>query len=149
VVKTFGAPEEISEGPTKTNTPRVIDLAPRTVAVLRAWKRERGAMALQLARDDALAFGNVDGDPPSPGDLLEDVRQGRGPLPPRPRRQRHARDLRHACATILLSAGERVTTVSRMLGHKSVNITLGTCSHVLPGDGKRAVARLAELTGEA
>jgi integrase len=37
VVKTFGEPEEITEGPTKTNKPRVIDLDPGTVVVLRTW----------------------------------------------------------------------------------------------------------------
>jgi integrase len=153
VVKTFGEPEEIDEGPTKTNTPRVIDLAPRTVAVLRAWKRERGAMALQLARDDALAFGNVEGIHRHPETFsklfVKAVARCRRDLGEDAMPAIRLHDLRHTCATILLSAGEPVTTVSRMLGHKSVNITLGTYSHVLPGDVKRAVARLDELTGEA
>lgn len=61
VVKTKGQHEQIIEGPTKTAKPRVIDLDPGTVAVLRVWKRERGGMALQLARDDALVFGNHEG----------------------------------------------------------------------------------------
>jgi integrase len=30
-------------------------------AILRAWKRERGLLALQLAQDKALAFGNQEG----------------------------------------------------------------------------------------
>jgi len=153
VVKTFGEPEEIDEGPTKTNTPRVIDVAPRTVAVLRAWKRARGAMALQLARDDALAFGNLEGEFRHPETFsktfVKSVARCQRDLgeeaPPRIR----LHDLRHTCASILLSAGEPITTVSRMLGHKSVNITLGIYSHVLPGDGKRTAARLDELVGEA
>lgn len=58
VVKHKGEAREIREGDTKTARPRVIDLDPATVAVLRAWKRERGLMAFQLAQDGALAFGN-------------------------------------------------------------------------------------------
>lgn len=41
--------------------PRVIDIDAETVTILRAWRKERGAMALQLARDDALVFGDFEG----------------------------------------------------------------------------------------
>ncbi|WP_300610601.1 hypothetical protein [Trebonia sp.] len=49
VVKHLGQAREIREGTTKTAGPRVIDIDTATVAVLRAWKRERGLMAFQLA----------------------------------------------------------------------------------------------------
>src|SRR5258708_15087422 len=50
------------EGPTKTaKSRRVIDIDPGTVALLRAWKRERGGLALALARDDALVFSSPEG----------------------------------------------------------------------------------------
>jgi integrase len=41
-------------------------------------------------------------------------------------------DLRHTCATLLLSEGVNVKVVSEMLGHASIAITLNTYSHVLP-----------------
>ncbi len=41
-------------------------------------------------------------------------------------------DLRHTCATLLLSAGVNAKVVSEMLGHASITITLNTYSHVLP-----------------
>jgi integrase len=41
-------------------------------------------------------------------------------------------DLRHTCATLLLSRGVPVKVVSEMLGRASVAITLDTYSHVLP-----------------
>ena len=41
-------------------------------------------------------------------------------------------DLRHTCATLLLSDGVNVKVVSEMLGHASIAITLNTYSHVLP-----------------
>ncbi|MGH3401221.1 MAG: site-specific integrase [Streptosporangiaceae bacterium] len=61
VVRVKGEREQIREGDTKTSKPRVVDLDPATVAVLRAWKRERGAMALQLVRNNAVVFGDHEG----------------------------------------------------------------------------------------
>ena len=49
-------------------------------------------------------------------------------------------DLRHTCATLLLSRGVPVKVVSEMLGHASVSITLDTYSHVLP-DMQQSAAR--------
>lgn len=42
-------------------------------------------------------------------------------------------DLRHTCATILLSKGKHPKYVQALLGHATVAITLDTYSHVLPG----------------
>jgi integrase len=41
-------------------------------------------------------------------------------------------DLRHTCATLLLSKNVNPKIVSEMLGHATVAITLDTYSHVLP-----------------
>jgi integrase len=41
-------------------------------------------------------------------------------------------DLRHTCATLLLSRNVNPKIVSEMLGHSSIAITLDTYSHVLP-----------------
>jgi integrase len=40
-------------------------------------------------------------------------------------------DLRHTCATLLLLTGENIKAVSERLGHATVTLTLGVCSHVL------------------
>ena len=42
------------------------------------------------------------------------------------------RDLRHTCATLLLSKNVNPRVVSEMLGHASIAIILDTYSHVLP-----------------
>jgi integrase len=50
-------------------------------------------------------------------------------------------DLRHTCATLLLSEGEPITEVSKRLGHASPQITLTTYAHVLAhrdGENKQA-----------
>ena len=41
-------------------------------------------------------------------------------------------DLRHTCATLLLSEGVNAKVVSELLGHASITITLNTYAHVLP-----------------
>jgi integrase len=42
-------------------------------------------------------------------------------------------DLRHTSASLLLAAGVHPKVVSERLGHSTVNLTLDTYSHVLPG----------------
>jgi integrase len=44
-------------------------------------------------------------------------------------------DLRHACATMLLSRGVHPKFVQELLGHATIAITLDTYSHVMPSMG--------------
>jgi integrase len=57
-------------------------------------------------------------------------------------------DLRHTCATILLTKGVHPKIVSEMLGHSSIAITLDTYSHVIPGLGEAAALEMEETLGE-
>ncbi|MBR2354356.1 MAG: site-specific integrase [Clostridia bacterium] len=43
-------------------------------------------------------------------------------------------DLRHSCASILISKGVSIVAVSRQLGHSNVEQTLNTYSHMMPDD---------------
>jgi integrase len=54
-------------------------------------------------------------------------------------------DLRHTCATLLLTKGVHPKIASEMLGHSSVSITLDVYSHVIPGLG----AWVARILGNA
>ena len=47
-------------------------------------------------------------------------------------------DLRHTCATLLLTKGVHPKVVSEMLGHANISITVDTYSHVIPGLGDAA-----------
>ena len=53
-------------------------------------------------------------------------------------------DLRHTCATLLLSQNVNPKIVSEMLGHASVAITLDTYSHVLPTMQENAIRALED-----
>jgi integrase len=53
-------------------------------------------------------------------------------------------DLRHTCATLLLTKGVHPKIVSEMLGHSSVSITLDVYSHVIPGLGEAAASAMED-----
>jgi integrase len=53
-------------------------------------------------------------------------------------------DLRHTCATLLLSKNVHPKIVQEMLGHATVAITLDTYSHVLPGMGDHAATAMED-----
>lgn len=54
-------------------------------------------------------------------------------------------DLRHTCATLLLSANVNPKIVSEMLGHATIAITLDTYSHVLPTMQEGAIRALEQV----
>jgi integrase len=54
-------------------------------------------------------------------------------------------DLRHSCATLLLSANENPKVVSERLGHASIVLTLDTYSHVLPSMQQAASDKLERI----
>jgi integrase len=151
VVKAKGQGERIVEGTTKSAKARVVDLAPETVELLRTWRRERGALALQLVRDDALIFATLEGEHLHPErfsrgfvDKLGQCRRKLGAgAPP----TIHLHDLRHTHASLLLASGEQIKVVSERLGHASVAITHGIYEHVMPGMQAAAAARFAAIVG--
>ncbi len=56
-------------------------------------------------------------------------------------------DLRHTCATLLLSRNVNVKVVSEMLGHASIRITLDIYSHVLPDMQDKATEAMESALG--
>ncbi len=56
-------------------------------------------------------------------------------------------DLRHTCATLLLSTGVHPKFVQELLGHATIAITLDTYSHVLPSMGGQAADAMSEALG--
>ena len=51
-------------------------------------------------------------------------------------------DLRHHCASVLISAGCSIRAVSGFLGHKNASETLDTYSHLMPSDTHRITAAI-------
>jgi integrase len=153
IVRVAGEGMEIAEGDTKSGKPRVIDLDAPTVTVLRAWRKERGSMALQLARDDALVFGDIDGRHRNgehvSRQFVRDVARCRKALGEDALPVIRLHDLRHSHATLLLTAREPVHVVSQRLGHASAVVTMTVYAHVLPGSQREAADTFARLVREA
>jgi integrase len=53
-------------------------------------------------------------------------------------------DTRHPFASLLLRKGESPVYVPHQLGHHDISMTVGTCGHLIPGDNRQAVNRLAD-----
>lgn len=56
-------------------------------------------------------------------------------------------DLRHGYASMLVSAGVSIQVVQRLMGHATIQMTLNTYSHLLPGDDTGAAAVAAQVGG--
>ena len=57
-------------------------------------------------------------------------------------------DLRHSCASLLLSKGISVVAVSRHLGHANVTQTLNTYAHLMPDDQSKTVMELESVSSQ-
>lgn len=95
-----------------------------------------------LYRDQGLVFTTDSGAPLNPSNIrnrnLRRLTRKAG-LP-----EMRFHDLRHTCATLLLSKNVHPKIVQEMLGHATVAITLDTYSHVLPGMGDQAAAAMED-----
>jgi integrase len=111
---------------------RTIDLEPKTVAVLRAWKkRQIEEHMLTSARPGTdLVFAHPDGSWVNPDYFSQvfDRHLARSALP-----AIRLHDLRHTHASILLKQGVPLKVVSERLGHSNPAFTLSVYQHLLPG----------------
>jgi integrase len=115
---------------------RSIRLTPQAVDALRA-HLERQLRDMEILgdhyQDQGLIFTTDTGAPINPSNLRQ---RSFTPLLKRaglPHMRFH--DLRHTCATLLLSRGVHPKFVQELLGHATVAITLDTYSHVMPSMG--------------
>lgn len=147
MVRNAGEGAGVVEGDTKSGKPRVVDLDDDAVAVLRAWHKSRGSMALQLVTPGSLVFGDVEGAHRNPEHVsrqfVRDVERC-GQVP-----GIRLHDLRHTHATLLLLAREPVHVVSQRLGHASPVVTMTIYVHVLPGNQRETANTFARLIREA
>lgn len=112
---------------------------------------EETAGLLREHRTRAQELGVVAGTPVRPTDFVFERSPGSGvPLPPDRVSQAWQRlckelgvrarlhDLRHLQASLLLDAGEAITTVAARLGHRDTSTTLKVYGHLMPGADTRA-----------
>jgi integrase len=134
------AKSQAKTGPTftapKNGKGRSIRLTQRAVEALKTHKAAQNAERLKLGdlwEDNSLIFCTTAG---KPLDFRNVATASFKPLLKEaglPDIRFH--DLRHTCATLLLSRGHHPKLVQELLGHASVAMTLDRYSHVLPGMG--------------
>ena len=126
---------------------RMVDLPPSAAIVLREHRQQQEAirtlMGIRLESDD-LIFSKPDGKPLIPGTVTHTWiklvrRNGLGGI--------RLHDSRHSHATLMLKAGIHPKVVQERLGHASIQITLDTYSHTVPGLQRAAAARFDEGLG--
>jgi integrase len=136
--------------PTKNKKHRVIRLGTATIKALNV-HRERQDKQIEAAkghwRDPELVFASTIGTSLDPSNL---VARSFKPLLERaglPDIRFH--DLRHTCATLLLSEGVLVKVVQEILGHSSVSVTMDVYSHDLPDMQEKTAAVTDSLLSDS
>jgi integrase len=119
---------------TKSGKGRRVRLTRRAVTALKDHRKRQLEERMRLAghwQDQGLVFAGETGSLLNPSNLrnrsFKRIKAHSGV-----REDLRFHDLRHTCATLLLSEGVNAKVVSELLGHASITITLNIYSHVLP-----------------
>jgi len=148
--------KSISYGPPKAGAARKIDISAQTIALLKTHKASQAALKMKHRdsyNDGGLVFCREEGVTkegtsalglPLIPNVLGQMTFQRVITKANVRRIRF-HDLRHTSATLLLSSGTPVATVSQRLGHSKTSITHDVYSHALPGEQAASAARLGKL----
>jgi integrase len=127
---------------------RTIRLPPRTVEALKAHRARQAEQKLKagsLYEDEGLVFASEIGTPLEPSNI--DRRSFKPLLKKAGLSDIRFHDLRHTCATVLLSEGVNPKLVQELLGHADITLTLGTYSHFLPSMGNQTAATMESALG--
>jgi integrase len=125
---------------------RAIRLTPQAIEALRSHLERQLREIVEagdLYGDQGLVFTTEVGTPINPSNLRQ---RSFAPLLKKaglPRIRFH--DLRHTCATLLLSKGVHPKLVQELLGHASIAITLDTYSHFIPEMGDQTATAMEGL----
>lgn len=135
----------IYETTTKTGNIRFVNIPVETVVILKRYRASQAA--LQLAngdrwQDTGYLFTQDDGRPMNPTSItawLNKFSRRRG-LP-----HIHPHSFRHSVASILISAGTDIVTVSKQLGHAQVSTTGDIYAHVIEETKAQATECIADV----
>ena len=119
---------------TKSGKGRRVRLTQQAASTLRDHRKRQLEERLRLAglwQDQGLVFPNETGSLFNPSNLRNRSFK-RIKTRANVREDLRFHDLRHTCATLLLSEGVNAKVVSELLGHASITITLNTYAYVLP-----------------
>jgi integrase len=128
--------EPIFTTPKTTKSRRQVRLTTGAMFALKAHRKQQLEQQMEYAgiwEDHGLVFTSEVGTPLNRHNVAQ--RSFKPLLKRAGLRDIRFHDLRHTCATLLLSRGQHPKFVQELLGHSTIAITLDTYSHVLPGMG--------------
>jgi len=126
----------------KNGKSRRVDMSRQLSETLKELKKDRKTEALAKGWKDVpeLVFVNEE------GNVIDDVnlrkRVFNKALEKAGMRRIRLHDLRHTFASLLIQNGESLAYVKDQLGHHSIQITVDTYGHLVPGANRQAVDRL-------
>ena len=131
--------------PKSKKSKRTIELSPDAIHVLRGHRERQEAMRTTIGKpltDNDLVFSTPEGKPLRPNTIsrawtILAAKAGVKVI--------RFHDARHTHASLLLKAGVHPKIVQERLGHASIQITLDTYSHVIPGLQEAAAVQFDKL----
>src|SRR5574337_1526779 len=133
--------------PTKSGRLRLVDMSKQLCAALQAAQDSRRVELAVEGREldpEELVFRNRTGGPLDESNVRKRIL--RPCLQEAGLRQINPHLLRHTFASLLLANGESLVYVKEQLGHHSIQITVDTYGHLIPGANKAAVDKLDTAT---
>lgn len=121
--------------PKNASSNRVVTLTEELCRELADWNREQKKSGVV-----PYAFGS--NDPPSTQSIARAFSAG---IEAAGVRKIRIHDLRHSCASLLISRGVSIVAVSKRLGHSTVEQTLNTYAHMLPDDNRLSLSAFQDL----
>lgn len=135
----------IYDGPTKTKNTRYVGIPAEMVLLLRkcrAWQIEQRLLYGDMWVESDYVFTKNTGGPLNPCSLNKWLCEfsKRHNLP-----YIHPHSFRHTAASILISEGVDIVTVSKMLGHSKTSTTTDIYSHAIEESKRRATECIADV----
>jgi len=131
--------------PKTKNARRILPMPEMVATALKEWQatqREERIFAGEDWRVTGFLFTRADGMPMDARNLRKALKDllAAANLP-----TLRFHDLRHTCATLLLSRNVHPRVVMDVLGHSQINLTLGTYSHVVAKIQQEAIAQIQDV----
>ncbi len=124
----------------KNGKGRTVDVPAFTMAILEQVRQTRQAEAAYAGKEARWLFPGDTGDMPTTDEVIR--RALRLALRGAGIRSIRIHDLRHTYATLAIQAGVPLLTVSRQLGHASIQTTANLYTHAVPGSNRAAADAL-------
>jgi integrase len=125
--------------PKTEQSERILPLSLRLVELLKAHKEQQQAEF----PNSVYVFTSTVGTPLDPYNLTRTFKAmlAKAGLP----KEARFHDLRHSCATLLISQGVHLSVIKDILGHSNIHTTANVYGHVLPDVSRQAIDGLGDL----